>query len=60
MFNFADKAQLVKPTGYRRDSRLEVLIDGDDYPDTNELKTALLTCLTSAPPILAPSESFDT
>ena len=57
MFNFADKAQLIRPTGYRRDSRLEVLIDGDNYPNTDELKTALLTCLTSLPNETDVSES---
>ena len=38
MFNFADKAQLIRPTGYRRDSRLEILIDSEDYPNLEELK----------------------
>ena len=51
-FNFADKAQLVRPSGYRRDSRLEILIDGNDHPNTEELKTALLSCLTSIPKAL--------
>ena len=49
MFNFADKAQLIRPTGYRRDSRLEILIDGEDYPNSEELKAALVNCLTSLP-----------
>ena len=49
MFNFADKAQLVRPTA-TDEIKVEVLIDGDDYPDTNERMTALLTCLTSVPP----------
>ena len=56
-FNFADKAQLVRPSGYRRDSRLELLIDGNDHPNLNELKTALLSCLTSIPQELALSSN---
>jgi G3E family GTPase len=46
-FNFAEGVEEVRPSGYRRDSRLELLIEGDVPPDAEGLEQALRGCLVS-------------
>jgi G3E family GTPase len=46
-FNIAEGAEEVRPSGYQRDSRLEVVIEGDQYPDLDVLNRALRACLAS-------------
>lgn len=46
-FNFADGIEEVRSSGHRRDSRLEVVIDGEPLQDTEVLEQALRACLTS-------------
>lgn len=45
-FNFADMIEDVKPSGYRRDSRLEVVIENARVPDVDGLEQKLRACLT--------------
>ena len=40
-FNFSDGVEAAAPTGYRRDSRLEFIFEGDRVPDLDELEDAL-------------------
>ena len=47
-FNFVDGTEEVRPSAYRRDSRLEVIIESDDHPDTATLTDQLRTCLVTA------------
>ena len=44
-FNLADGGEEVRPTGYRRDSRLEVVFDGDAFPAPATLEESLRSCL---------------
>ena len=44
-FNFAKGLEEVRPSGYRRDSRLELIIDSDIFPDIQALEQALRACL---------------
>jgi hypothetical protein len=37
----------VHPNGYRRNSRLEILIEGDQVPDTETLEKQLHNCMAS-------------
>ena len=46
-FNFADGVEEVRPSGYRRDSRLEVVIENAPFPDTDRLEEQLKACLTT-------------
>ena len=46
-FNFTDGSETVRPSGYRRDSRLEFIIDGEQAPDPSEIERALKLCLIS-------------
>ncbi len=53
-FNLADGAEETRPTGYRRDSRLELVIEGTEHPDPAALEQALRDCLvTEAPGVSA-------
>lgn len=51
-FNLADGIREVKPSAYRRDSRLEVIIESDQFPDADALERELRACL--APPQSTP------
>ena len=44
-FNIADGVQNVRLTGYRRDSRLEAIIEDGQYPDTVALGEKLRACV---------------
>ncbi|MEO1369646.1 MAG: GTP-binding protein, partial [Acidobacteriota bacterium] len=37
-FNYANGIEWVRPSSYRRDSRLEVVIEGGEYPDTDAIE----------------------
>lgn len=45
----------VRPSGYRRDSRLEIVVEGDVLPDAEALGRALRECL-----VCPPTETHDT
>ena len=40
-FNYTDGIQVVKHSGHRRDSRLEIIFEGDDFPEVSKLEQAL-------------------
>ena len=40
-FNFADGAENIRPSGYRRDSRLEFVIDNQHFPSADALESEL-------------------
>jgi hypothetical protein len=42
-FNLADGIQDTRPSGYRRDSRLEVIVEGASLPDDDALERGLRT-----------------
>ncbi|MEM7587951.1 MAG: GTP-binding protein [Acidobacteriota bacterium] len=44
-FNFTQGAREGRPTAYRRDSRIEVIVQGDEVPDLDALEAALRQCL---------------
>ena len=44
-FNFVDRKEELRPSGYRRDSRIEVIIEGEDVPDIQSLEQELQKCL---------------
>ena len=44
-FNFVDGVEEVRPSGYRRDSRLEVVVEKAPLPDTDTLERGLRACL---------------
>jgi G3E family GTPase len=48
-FNYADGVDELRPSGYRRDSRLEVVIDGEQCPDADTLEQGLRACLAPSP-----------
>ena len=48
-FNIADGVQEIRSTGYRRDSRLEIIIEDGEYPDTRALEERLRACLFESP-----------
>lgn len=48
-FNMVDEIKEVLPTGYRRDSRVEVIIEGDQFPDTDAIEQKLRQCLVTTP-----------
>ncbi|MEE2757729.1 MAG: CobW family GTP-binding protein [Myxococcota bacterium] len=48
-FNVFDGIEDVRKTGYRRDTRLEVIFDGQDIPDVDKLENALHQCLDTPP-----------
>ena len=47
-FNIVDEEKDVRPSGYRRDTRFEVIIENESYPDTELLEQKLRSCLISA------------
>jgi G3E family GTPase len=46
-FNFAEGIEETRPSGYRRDSRLELVIESDAAPDADMLEQGLRACLVS-------------
>ena len=44
-FNFAHGIEEVRPTGYRRDSRIEFVIEGESNLNAEELEQALRSCV---------------
>lgn len=48
-FNCADGVDTVQPSGYRRDSRLEIIFDGEDIPDLEDLERSLRDCVVDTP-----------
>lgn len=46
-FNYADGIEDVKPSGYRRESRIEVVIEDAPFPDADALEQKLRSCLVS-------------
>ena len=55
-FNFADGIEEVQPSGYRRDSRLEIVIESAQLPDADVLEQKLRGCLTSPAATAAPAD----
>lgn len=49
-FNLTEDVAQTGPTGHRRDSRLELVVERDPPPDVNELEQSLRACLVSPPP----------
>ena len=47
--NFVDGEGDINPSGYRRDSRVELVWVGDSRPDADALERDLLACLVSEP-----------
>lgn len=47
-FNLAVGAEDKRKSAYRRDSRLEVVIEGNAFPDTQELERSLRQCVVSS------------
>lgn len=45
VFNFTPSARDARPTAYRRDSRIEVIVQGDVVADLDALDEALRQCL---------------
>ena len=56
-FNFVGRIEELQPTAYRRDSRIEVVIDGGAYPDTELLEKELRDCLVDTAEIPHKEES---
>lgn len=48
-FNFVDQQEELRPNGYRRDSRIELIIEGDQVPDIEKLEQDLQKCLITSP-----------
>ncbi len=46
-FNLADGAEEIRPTGYRRDSRLELVGEDDSLQELDKLETELRACLVA-------------
>ena len=44
-FNFVDTIKDIQPNGYRRDSRLEIIVDSPHVPDADTLETKLRNCI---------------
>ena len=44
-YNFTDGTEEIRSSGYRRDSRIEVIIDGATLPDVQALEQELRSCL---------------
>ena len=45
-FNFSDGIETIHPSGYRRDTRVELIIEDADYPDEDRLEDELKGFLT--------------
>jgi len=50
-FNIAHGVQDIRRTGYRRDSRLEVIIEDEQYPDPSALESRLRDCVLQSAPV---------
>jgi len=48
-FNFVDGSQELRPSGYRGNSRLELIFRGEDFPHEDSLAEAFRGCLNSPP-----------
>ena len=46
-FNFVNEIEEVQPSGHRRDSRVEIIIEGGRFPDPETLEASLKKCLVS-------------
>jgi len=46
-FNFVEGVEELRPSSYRRDSRVEVVIEGGSFPDTENLEQKLRSCLVT-------------
>ena len=44
-FNFVDRKEELRPNGYRRDSRIELIIEGENVPDVKLLEQELQKCV---------------
>ena len=44
-FNLVGNEEDMHPSGYRRDSRFEVIFEGGQYPSEEQLEERLRTCL---------------
>lgn len=47
-FNFVDRKEELRPNGYRRDSRIELIIEGGNIPDVEILEQGLQKCIVRA------------
>ena len=47
-YNFAEGAESIRPSGHRRDSRLEFIIDQQPFPDADQLERELKACLDAS------------
>ena len=45
--NFIHDTKEIHPNGYRRDSRIEIILEGDQIPDIDMLEVQLHNCITS-------------
>lgn len=48
-YNLVDGLMEIRPSGHRRDSRLEAIFEGDQIPQTTFLEESLRKCLLSRP-----------
>ena len=46
LYNLADRAEEVRPSGYRRDSRIEVVVEEVPLPDVEAVEQDLRACLS--------------
>lgn len=47
-FNYAAGVEKLRPSAYRRDSRIELVLEGEELPDAQQLDRGLRACLTEA------------
>ena len=45
--NFVDDIKEIHPNGYRRDSRIEMVLEGEQFLDTNVLEAQLRKCIAA-------------
>ena len=45
--NFINDTKDIHPNGYRRDSRIEIILEGDQMPDIDMLEVQLRNCIAS-------------
>ena len=45
--NFVNDTKEIHPNGYRRDSRIEIILEGDQMPDIDMLEAQLRTCIAA-------------
>ena len=48
-FNFVSQAETLKPSGYRRDSRIEVIMEGPCDELVEQFEQELKACLVNKP-----------